>query len=329
MVAILWVPDMQTLTLTLTLNCRPMQFSSIIKEIGRGARGARDMDSAQAEALFGAILDGLVPDMELGAILISLRIKGESDKEVLGFVRAMQARTAQVTVPQGPRCVLLPTFNGARKQANLTPLVALLLARQGVPVLMHGRHDFDSRVSPFELMAELGLPLSASPEQASRQLAETRLACLPLDTLNPGLNRLLALRPRLGLRNSGHSIAKLLDCAPGRSVRVVAVTHPEYLDSMGKVLPALTEDDSRALLMRASEGEPYAHLRRADPLRGYRKGQMTDLHPSDAQALDWPLSNAVQAQSNAGLIQAMLEGREPIPTRIQEQVQALLNLAMD
>lgn len=304
-----------------------MEYAPIIKEIGRGARGARDLDSAQAEALFGAILDGLVPDMELGAILISLRIKGESDDEVLGFTRAMHARTALVAVPSGPRCVLLPTFNGARKQANLVPLVALLLARQGVPVLIHGRHDFDSRVSPFDLLAELGLPLATSPEQAGAQLAERRIACLPLESLNPGLNRLMALRPRLGVRNSGHSLAKLLDCAPGRSVRVVAVTHPEYLDSMARVLPRLTEDGGRALLMRASEGEPYAHLRRADPLKGFRDGQMIELQPPDAQALDWPLSNAVQAAPNSALIQAMLDGREAIPTRIQEQVQALLELA--
>lgn len=304
-----------------------MNYAPIIKEIGRGARGARDMESSQAETLFGAILDGLVPDMELGAILLSLRIKGESGDEMLAFVRAMQARTATVAVPPGPRCVLLPTFNGARKQANLTPLVALLLARQGVPVLMHGRHDFDSRVSPFELLTALGLPLSSSPEQAGQQLAERRIACLSLASLNPGMDRLMALRPRMGVRNSGHSVAKLLDCAPGRSVRVVAVTHPEYLDSMGKILPKLTEDDGRALLMRASEGEAYAHLRRADPLRGYRDGQVSDMHPPDASALDWPLSSAIEPEPNAALIQAMLDGREAIPTRIQEQVQALLELA--
>src|SRR6478736_422362 len=138
-----------------------MQFAPLIKEIGRGTKGARDMDSGRAEALFAAILDGRVPDMELGAILLSMRIKGESEAELLGFVRAMQARTTAVTVPAGPRCVLLPTFNGARKQANLMPLVALLLARAGVPVLIFGRHDFDSRESPFNLLAALDIQPSA------------------------------------------------------------------------------------------------------------------------------------------------------------------------
>ncbi|MBT9459856.1 MAG: DNA-binding protein YbiB [Burkholderiaceae bacterium] len=304
-----------------------MQFAPLIKEIGRGSKGARDMDGLQAEALFGAILDGQVPDMELGAILLSLRIKGESAAEVAGFVRAMQARAAVVEVPAGPRCVLLPTFNGARKQANLMPLVALLLARAGVPVLIHGRHDFDSRESPFALLAALGIPLAGSTAEAAEHLAARRLACLPLAILNPGLDRLMALRPRLGVRNSGHSVAKLLDAAPGRSVRVVAVTHPEYLDSMGQALPGLTANGGRALLMRASEGEAYAHLRRPAHLIGFADGQTSALHAADTANIDWPLSDAVEAAANAALITAMLDGREAVPPRIAEQVRALIALA--
>jgi anthranilate phosphoribosyltransferase len=306
-----------------------MQFAPLIKEIGRGSKGARDLDTATAEALFGAILDGTVPDMELGAILISLRIKGECEAELAGFERAMQARTAHVNVPDGPRCVLLPTFNGARKQANLLPLVALLLAREGVPVLIHGRHDFDSRESPFELLAALDLPLADSVQQASQQLRASRLACLPLAKLNPGLDALMALRPRLGVRNSGHSVAKLLDAAPGRSVRVVAVTHPEYLLSMGEALTGLTANGGRALLMRASEGEAYAHLRRKAQLYGYADGQRMDLHPADTEDIDWPLSDACEAKANAELIRAMLNGSEAIPPRVTEQVRALVKLACD
>ncbi|MCV2357146.1 DNA-binding protein YbiB [Paucibacter sp. B2R-40] len=307
-----------------------MQFAPLIKEIGRGVKGARDMDAATAEALFGAILDGAVPDLELGAILLSLRIKGECEAELTGFERAMQARTAHISVPggaTGPRCVLLPTFNGARKQANLLPLVALLLAREGVPVLIHGRHDFDSRESPFDLLAALGLPLAESVAEASAHLLSTRLACLPLAALNPGLDALMALRPRLGVRNSGHSVAKLLDAAPGRSVRVVAVTHPEYLISMGEALTGLTANGGRALLMRASEGEAYAHLRRKAQLYGYADGQRSDLHPADTEDIAWPLSDACDAQANAALIRAMLDGSAAVPPRITEQVRALVQLA--
>ena len=305
-----------------------MDFPSLIKELGRGARGARDLSREQAEALFGAMLDGQVPDMELGAVLIALRVKGESADEVAGFLAALQARTRSLQAPPGPRTVLLPSFNGARKQANLMPLVALLLAREGVPVLIFGRHDFDSRVSPFELLDALGLPASASLEDALQRLRRDRVAVLPLHQLNPGLDALMALRPRLGVRNSAHSLAKLLDPFPaGRSVRVVAVTHPEYLDSMGAALPGLTVSGGRALLMRASEGEAYAHLRRKAHLIGFQDGQTAPLHAADTADLDEPLSPACEPAANAALVRAMLAGDAPVPLRIAEQVAALKLLA--
>jgi anthranilate phosphoribosyltransferase len=305
-----------------------MDYASLIKEVGRGARGARNLTREQAEALFGEMLDGQVPELELGALLIALRVKGESADEVAGFLAAMQARTLPLQPPPGPRTVLLPSFNGARRQANLMPLVALLLAREGVPVLVFGRHDFDSRHSPFELLDALGLPASPSLADAQAQLAGRRLAVLPLQSLNPGLNALMALRPRLGLRNSAHSLAKLLDPFPaGRGVRVVAVTHPEYLDSMGQALPGLTAGGGRALLMRASEGEAYAHLRRKAHLIGFQDGAAAPLHPADTADLDWPLSPACAPADNAALIRAMLDGREPLPPRIAEQVAALRLLA--
>jgi anthranilate phosphoribosyltransferase len=305
-----------------------MDYASLIKEMGRGARGARDLTREQAHALFAAMLDGKVPDMELGAMLIALRVKGESADEVAGFLAAMQARTASLQAPEGPRTVLLPSFNGARKQANLMPLVAHLLAREGVPVLIFGRHDFDSRHSPFELLSELRLHASPSLVDAETRLAGDKLAVLPLQMLNPGLNSLMALRPRLGVRNSSHSLAKLLDPFPaGRGVRVVAVTHPEYLDSMAAALPGLTVNGGRAMLMRASEGEAYAHLRRKAHLIGFQNGDTAPLHPADTADLDWPLSPACTPAENAALIRAMLEGRETVPPRILEQVAALRLLA--
>ena len=133
---------------------------------------------------------------------------------------------------------------------------------------------------------------------------------------------------RLGLRNSAHSLAKLLDPFPaGRAVRVVAVTHPEYLDSMGAALPALTQGGGRALLMRASEGEAYAHLRRKAHLIGFQDGQTAPLHPPGTTDLDWPLSPACAPADNAAFIEAILAGEAPVPPRIAEQVDVLRLLA--
>lgn len=303
-----------------------MNYASIIKEIGRGAKGARSLDADKAEALFGAMLDGTVPELELGAVVIALRVKSESLDELLGFKRAMDARCMPVRVPDGPRCVVLPTYNGARRQANLMPLVARLLVREGVPVLIQGRHDFDTRTSPFELLAALGIDVCPDAGAAAQRLATEGLACMRLATLLPGLDHLLALRTRFGVRGSGHTMAKLLDPCPGHSVRVVSVTHPEYLERMGDFLVA---DGGRALLMRGTEGEAFANPRRRPRMQGFRDGEAFEAWPAEGGGAP-PLEsvpNAPGVEDNAQLIEAMLDGSAPIPKPILDQVQALVALA--
>lgn len=301
-----------------------MNYAAIIKEIGRGAKGARSMSREQAQILFGQILDGDVPPLELGAILMALRIKGESADELAGFLAALNARTPQLHVPEGPRCVLLPTYNGARKQPNLMPLVALLLAREGIPVLVQGRHDFESRVSPFELLAALGVLPAPDLATASAALQTQHLACLPLTQLSPGLETLLTLRLTLGVRNSGHTLAKLLDPCPGRSVRVVAVTHPPYLESMQALLETA---QATALLMRGTEGEAYAAPRRRPRLLGFQHGKAETLFESAEFGGEEIVGESGSIEENAELIRRMLAGNSPIPQPILDQVHALHTLA--
>ncbi|MBL8446780.1 MAG: DNA-binding protein YbiB [Zoogloeaceae bacterium] len=303
-----------------------MKFAPFIKEIGRGAKGAAPLGVDQAEALFGAMLDGEVPDLELGAIVLSMRIKGETSAELRGFMAALQARTPQLAVPAGPRCVVLPTYNGARRQPNLMPLVALLLVKEGVPVLIQGRHDFDARVSPFALLAALEIHPAADLAGVEGQLREGGLACVKLDLLVPGLARLLALRPRLGLRNSGHTVAKLIDPCLGRSVRVVAVTHPEYLERMHI---HLCSDSSSALLLRGTEGEAYANPRRCPRLEGFHHGEaMVLAEAAEGGAPPIPgFPDSPSVEDNVACIRRMLGGELPIPEPILIQVRALKHLA--
>ena len=73
-----------------------MDYRKIIKEIGRGKNHARDLDRDTARGLYAHMLNGEVPDLELGGVLIALRIKGEGEAEMLGFYEAMQNHTIKL-----------------------------------------------------------------------------------------------------------------------------------------------------------------------------------------------------------------------------------------
>lgn len=305
----------------------PTTLPAWIKEIGRGAKGARPLPATDAEALFSAMLGGLVPDLELGAILLSLRIKGESDDELLGFSRAMQATTRTIAPTTTP-VVVLPTYNGVRRQPNLLPLLAMMLRDSGIPVLIHGRHDFDQRENPFPLFAALGMSPATSVDQINTQLCDSGIALTDIGTLNPALDRLLALRQRLGVRNSAHTLCKLLDPCPGHTVRVVNVTHPEYLIRMGNLLEA---QQATALLLRGTEGEPFANPKRRPELRGFQRGIPITLFPAEdggtppfPQDLGWP--DSADVTRNVALIQSLRANPERTPQPLRDQVTALTRL---
>jgi len=102
-----------------------------IREIGRGKKGARDLSREDAQAIYAAMLNSQMSEIELGAFLIAMRIKGESVQELAGFLHAAEASFTPLVAPEGSYApVVIPSYNGARQLPNLTPLLACLLARE-------------------------------------------------------------------------------------------------------------------------------------------------------------------------------------------------------
>jgi anthranilate phosphoribosyltransferase len=301
-----------------------MSYGQFIKEIGRGAQGARDLPLDDARQLYAAMLDGGVPDLELGAIILGLRVKGESLDEMLGFLSAVDERTNRLDMPHGRvRPVVLPTYNGARKEANLTPLLALLLQRFGVPVLVHGLLEGFGRVTTGLIFRELGIMPLTSTTQAQMTLEEKGLAFLPLTALCPGIHNLLALRSRMGVRNSAHSLVKLINPFHGDPVLIAPATHPDFIELMRNIL---LNRGNRALLLRGTEGEPFANPKRRPRLEYLHDGVADILFEAEHESLRAlpNLPDASDAASTAKWIRRVLDKQLPLPKPIANQLACLL-----
>lgn len=301
-----------------------MGFAEYIKEIGRGPDGSHDLDEESAFRLFSAMLDGGVPDLELGAILIGLRMKSESADELLGFYRALSERVNRLDMPRRDyRPVVIPTYNGARRQANLLPLLALLLQRFGVPVLLHGTLEGHGRVGTAYILRELGIMPCSSLTQANEALQTEGIAFVPTAVLCPGASQLLALRGRLGLRNSAHTLVKLIDPFDGEGLRLVSVTHPDYL---AKLRDFLLATGYRAILMRATEGEAFANPKRRPQIELFDGGRGVVLFEAELGPIkSLPgLPESIDAASTAAWIQAALEGSVPLPHPLVNQLACCL-----
>ena len=295
-----------------------MGISHYIKDIGRGKDGARALGRAQAADLMGQVLDGQVSDLELGAFCLAMRMKGETPEEMAGFLDATHARLNKVHTAGAPT-VVLPSYNGARKLPVLTPLLALLLAREGVGVVVHGCVTEDSRVSAEAVFAELGIPSATAPLHANAG----QVLFVGTATLHTGLERLLSVRRMVGLRNSGHSLVKLMNPCDGPALVVGSYTHPEYLQSMSATF-ALT--GQQALLLRGTEGEPVADARRTPAMDVFRGGQTRRVQEQREGSLDkLPEIPAIDAAATATYTRQVLGGERAVPEPIALQVRHILN----
>lgn len=292
-----------------------------LKEIGRGARGAKPLSRAQAADLFGQVLDGTVTDLEIGAFCLAMRVKGETTPEMAGFLDATHARLARLPASARP-VIVLPSYNGARKLPVLTPLLALLLAREGLPVLLHGSATESARVLASEVLARLGVPARSD----LRRIETGEVAVVRTELLHPGLKRLLDVRRVIGLRNPGHSVVKLMQPVAGPAVVVGSYTHPAFATVMAELFALL---GLTALLSRGLEGEVASDPRRTAQLDGFVRGQPVVLQAQQpGTAAEVPgLPQTIDADATADYTRRVLAGELPVPAAIAAQVAHIVELS--
>ena len=291
-----------------------MAIGMYLREIGRGKDGARGLSRAQATDLWGQLLDGAVSDLEVGAFCLAMRVKGETPEEMAGFLDATSPRL--YTVPKGDKTVVvIPSYNGARKIPVLTPLLALLLAREGHPVMIHGAPTENSRVFTAEVFGQLGIHARST----FAPLVSGEVAFYPTATLSTGLQRLLEVRRVVNLRNSAHSLVKLMNPCAGPSLLVTSYTHPEYAHSMAATLQLV---QANALLLRGTEGEAVADARRLPKMQGFIAGESVFSQEAQSGSLGSlpALPAGIDAPGTADYTRAVMDGTQPVPAPIAQQV---------
>lgn len=296
-----------------------MSIAVYLKDIGRGAAGARALSTADAAEAMGQLLDGTAGEAETGAFLMAMRMKGETLDELTGFLEAVHVRC--LPVPATRPVVLLPSYNGSRKLPNLTPLLAMWLSREGLDVLVHGPLAGPHRVVSASILCDLGLQPTTCAADIQRAWLRREPAFVPTAVLCPPLQRLLDYRQRLGLRGPGHTVAKMLNPVQGApALRLVNHTHPEF----GALMSAWAQREAvDAMLLRGTEGEPVADPRRQPRIDTWLAGSLRPELSAQAQEgvlAELPLlPRATDAASTAVYVQELLSGMRPLPAPVARQ----------
>lgn len=227
-------------------------FAHYVRILGKGRHGAHSLTFEEARAALGMVLTGDCQPEQVGAFLMLLRVKEETPEEVAGFVAA--ARDAIAAPPAGPApTVDWPAYAGKRRQLPWFLLAALLLARSGVPVLMHGIECAgDGRVYAPSALARLGVAACATLGEAGAAIRRDGFAYLPLAAFCAPLARLIELRSLLGLRSPANTVARMLNPLQA-PLQLVGIFHPNYRDLHQEA--ALLLGQPRMAVLKGEGGE--------------------------------------------------------------------------
>lgn len=299
----------------------------LMKEVGRGKRGARDLTFEEALLAADLIVNQKASQAQIGAFLMAERIKMESVEEMEAFVEVCRKQAYRSPILQeGLDCA--GPYDGRKKTFYATFATAFLLAAAGLPTTIHGMASLPPKwgITLHDLLEEMGIHAEQlSREQIIGAASGTGVLFVPAELWCPPLKELRATREELGMRTVLNTAEKLVDysCSP---YLVYGVYHNTVFERMAKLLVKL--EYRKALIVQGAEGSEDIFIER--PTRTYivEDGEAR-LHVIDPETygLDTPLPETEEAWTAAKQIEvteAVLQGGG----HIAYMNQVLLNAAV-
>ena len=158
----------------------------------------QDLSIADAEWAMGRVMTGEATPAQLGALLIALKIKGETVDEVVGFRDAALAHATALDVPSAVLDIV-GTGGDPVGVLNISSAAAVIAAAAGVPVVKHGNRAASSRSGASDVLTELGIDVGISPERTAEVLAEVGVTFANAATLHPGFRHAGPTRSEIGI----------------------------------------------------------------------------------------------------------------------------------
>jgi anthranilate phosphoribosyltransferase len=263
------------------------------------------LNAGEAEAAFAQIMDGLSTPSQIAALLMALRVRGETQAELLGAVRAVRARMYAVAAPPGAIDVCGTGGDGIGT-LNVSTATAFVVAACGVPVAKHGNRAMSSRAGGVDVLTALGI--DSPPEDAAATLARTGLAFLFAPSHHAALRHASLPRAELGFRTLFNLVGPAANPAGVRR-QLVGVFAPRWLEPMAETLGAL---GAERVWVVHGEGTDELTLVGETQVAEWRDGALHrfTVTPEQAGLPRAPLSAIAggDAAVNAAALAALLQG---------------------
>ncbi len=196
------------------------------------------LDQAEMQALFSRMMDGALSDSQKAALLIALRMKGETAEEITGAAIAMRERVTRLRIEDDGVIDTCGTGGDGRGTFNISTVSALVAAGAGACVAKHGNRAVSSSCGSADVLAALGVRIDLDAERMTQVLRRTNISFLFAPNLHPAMSAVAAVRRELGVRTIFNVLGPLTNPAFARR-QVLGVYSPHLVTVVARVLAAL------------------------------------------------------------------------------------------
>jgi anthranilate phosphoribosyltransferase len=197
-----------------------------------------DLSRDEARAAMGAIMSGEATPAQISAVLVALKMKGETADEIAGCAEAMREHVLRVQPARDDLVDTAGTGGDGAATLNISTAAALVAAAAGAAVAKHGNRAVSSASGSADVLEALGFELELPPERIARSIDGLGFGFLFAPAHHPGFRHAAPVRRELATRTVFNVLGPLTNPAGARA-QIVGVYTPELVPTIADVLARL------------------------------------------------------------------------------------------
>src|SRR3954466_12519817 len=291
---------------------------SIIGKVATGATLSRE----EAASAFDSMMSGEATPSQMGALVMALRVRGETVDEITGAVSVMRAKMLRVDAPE-TAVDIVGTGGDGSGSVNVSTCASFIVAGAGLPVAKHGNRALSSRSGAADVLASLGVKIDLRPEQVGRCVRECGIGFMFAPAHHPAMKNVGPTRVELATRTIFNLLGPLSNPA-GVKRQMVGVFSRQWVQPLAQVLKNLGSES--AWVVHGSDGLDEITLSGPTFVAALEGGSIRSFEVTPEEAgltrVGVGALKGGDAEANAVALQSVLDGM-PSPFRDV----ALLNAA--
>jgi anthranilate phosphoribosyltransferase len=209
----------------------------------------KDLTTEETKTFLTQVMKGEMLPTQIAAILVALRMKGETTAEIVGFIQAMREHMLHVSVPDA--IDVCGTGGDGSGSFNISTAAALVIAGCGVPVAKHGNRAASSKCGSADVLEHLGVNIQLTAEQAENVLKRVGMVFLFAPLFHPATKNVVGVRKELKIRTVFNFLGPFLNPASVKR-QLLGVTNMAVAEKLIEVAKKL--DYEHLLMVTSNDG---------------------------------------------------------------------------